>query len=142
MYTYLRTEIRNIHLTLPRNVYLKIPNIRAGMQEQIFIEFSQVSCLSKLGSATVYFCFPIPEMLHLNALFFSIKSFFGISTLRVHFSLEKPFIFICSEKNSQKIPLKCSTNAELYYSTRKLLARVQTQPIQNMLSNRVLTESA
>ena len=28
MYTYLRTEIRNIHLTLPRNVYLKIPNIR------------------------------------------------------------------------------------------------------------------
>ena len=32
MYTYLRTEIRNTHLTLPRNVYLKIPNIRAAMQ--------------------------------------------------------------------------------------------------------------
>ena len=31
MYTYLRTEIRNIHLTMPRNVYLKIPNIRAGI---------------------------------------------------------------------------------------------------------------
>ena len=81
MYTYLRTEIRNIHLTLPRNVYLKIPNI----SERDAITNSQFSCLSKLGPSTVYFCFPIPEMLHLNALIFAIKYFFGISTVSVHF---------------------------------------------------------